>query len=275
MKRTIRSLVEAVATPEGDGVTVHRTIGGSAIQNLDPFLLLDEMVLPKDSGGAGFPEHPHRGFETVTYMLSGRMEHRDSGGNHGIIGPGDVQWMTAGRGVAHSEMPVASDDDAHGFQLWVNLPAAKKMTPPCYQEVPASDIPTVTDEGFEARLIAGELAGEKGAVRDIAVRPLYADIILTGEKATLPIPKGHTAFVYGLQGGLKIDGQSFPTRTLAILSDGDAVTIEGKTGARFLLVAGAPIGEPVARYGPFVMNSREEIIAAVNDWNKGTFLSAS
>lgn len=275
MNRTIRSLVEAVATPEGDGVTVHRTIGGRAVQNLDPFLLLDEMVLPKDARGAGFPEHPHRGFETVTYMLSGRMEHKDTAGNHGIIGPGDVQWMTAGRGIVHSEMPVASGEDAHGFQLWVNLPSSDKMKAPRYQEVPADKIPTFKGDGFEARLIAGDLLGKAGPVQEIAVKPLYADITLTGTKGTLPVPIGHTAFIYGLSGGLSIDERPFPTRTLAILSDGESVTVEGRPGARFLLIAGAPIGEPVARYGPFVMNTREEIIETIDDWNKGTFLRAS
>lgn len=272
MERFVRSLLEAVATPEGDGVTVHRTIGLRAISELDPFLLLDEMVLPKDAVGAGFPQHPHRGFETVTYMLSGRMEHKDTAGNHGIIGPGDAQWMTAGRGIVHSEMPVASGQDAHGFQLWVNLPASDKMMAPRYQEVTAGDIPTVDGEGYQARLIAGDLDGQKGPIGEIAIAPFYADVTLTGEEATLPVAPGHTAFLYGIQGGMNVAGQSVPKRTLAVLSDGNSVTIKGRAGTRFLLIAGKPIGEPVARYGPFVMNTRQEIIDTINDWNSGNFL---
>ncbi|NVJ98918.1 MAG: pirin family protein [Alphaproteobacteria bacterium] len=271
MRRKIKTLFEAVAMPEGKGVTVHRSIGRRGMMNLDPFLLLDEMVLPADADGAGFPEHPHRGFETVTYMLSGKMEHRDSSGHRGTIGPGDVQWMTAGRGIVHSEMPVATGDVAHGFQLWVNLPSAQKMIPPRYQEISASTIPTVMGAGFKAKLLAGELMGEVGPVRDIAVTPFYADITLTAGEATLPVAAGHTAFLYGLEGGLSVEGQAFPTGTLAILADGDSVVVSGRPGARFLMIAGAPIGEPVARYGPFVMNTREEIIATVDDWNEGRF----
>lgn len=275
MKRKVKTLFEALAMPEGRGVTVHRSIGRQGMSELDPFLLFDEMVLPKDSGDAGFPNHPHRGFETVTYMLSGRMEHGDAVGNKGVIGPGDAQWMTAGRGIVHSEMPVASNEDVHGFQLWVNLPNAKKMIPPRYQEVSKDDIPTVEGEGYEARLIAGTLGGTSGPVTDITAAPLYADITLTEEEAHLPIPVGHTAFIYGIQGGLSVEGQAFPTRTLAVLDDGDSVTIKGRVGARFLLIAGAPINEPVARYGPFVMTTREEIIQTIDDWNKGKFLSPS
>jgi redox-sensitive bicupin YhaK (pirin superfamily) len=274
--RKIAHLYQAVATPEGQGVTVHRTIGRPDLSVLDPFLLLDEMELPKEAKGAGFPEHPHRGFETVTYMLSGRMEHGDRVGNHGIIGPGDAQWMTAGRGIIHSEMPVASGEDARGFQLWVNLPAAKKMIPPRYQDVSKDIIPTVKGEGYEAQLVAGELLGHEGAVKEIAAKPFFADVTLTGEdEVTLPVESGHTAFLYGIKGGFVVDGQSVPTRTLAILSDGEFVKVRGKAGTRFLLVAGRPNNEPVARYGPFVMNTREEIIATIDDWNKGRFLSAS
>ncbi|MFC4346755.1 pirin family protein [Kordiimonas lipolytica] len=273
MNRKIKTLFEAVAMAEGQGVTVHRSIGRKGLMNLDPFLLLDEMELPKDARGAGFPEHPHRGFETVTYMLSGKMRHGDTSGNSGVIGPGDAQWMTAGRGIVHSEMPVASGEDVRGFQLWVNLPGAKKMIPPRYQDVSKNEIPTVSGDGYEAHLIAGDLNGHEGPVRDIAVKPFYGDITLTGEEATLPVPKGHTAFLYGIQGGLSVKGQSFPTRTLAILSDGDSVTVKGRPGARFLMIAGAPIGEPIARYGPFVMTTREEILNTLEDWGKGRFLN--
>lgn len=271
--RRIDRLYQAVATPEGQGVTVHRTIGRPDLSVLDPFLLLDEMVLPKEAKGAGFPEHPHRGFETVTYMLSGRMEHGDRVGNKGVIGPGDAQWMTAGRGIIHSEMPVASDEDVHGFQLWVNLPSEKKMIPPRYQDVTKASIPTVKGAGYKAQLVAGDLLGETGPVRDIAVKPFFADITLTEGEATLPVASGHTAFIYGIKGGLVIGEQPVPTRTLAILANGDQVTVKGKPGAQFLLVAGAPTREPVARYGPFVMNTKDEILATIDDWNKGHFLS--
>ncbi|WP_417449186.1 pirin family protein [Kordiimonas sp.] len=274
--RTIDRLYPAVATPEGQGVTVHRSIGRPDLSVLDPFLLLDEMVLPKDAKGAGFPEHPHRGFETVTYMLSGRMEHGDRVGNHGVIGPGDAQWMTAGRGIIHSEMPVASDEDVRGFQLWVNLPAAQKMIPPRYQDVSRDEIPTVKGEGFNAQLVAGSLLGEEGAVKDIAARPFFADITLTSDAdVTLPVDAGHTAFLYGIQGDIIVGGEAVPARTLAVLSDGDHVNVRGKAGTRFLMIAGKPNNEPVARYGPFVMNTREEIMATIDDWNKGRFLSAS
>ncbi|WP_262692528.1 pirin family protein [Kordiimonas aestuarii] len=274
--RKIAQLYQAVATPEGQGVTVHRSIGRPDLSVLDPFLLLDEMVLPRDARGAGFPEHPHRGFETVTYMLSGRMEHGDRVGNSGVIGPGDAQWMTAGRGIIHSEMPVASDEDVHGFQLWVNLPAAKKMIAPRYQDVSKAEIPTVVGDGFKAQLVAGSLLGQEGAVKDIAARPFFADVTLTDDgDVTLPVDDGHTAFLYGIRGGLVVAGDAVPTRTLAILSDGDHVVVRGKQGARFLMIAGAPNNEPVARYGPFVMNTREEIIATIDDWNKGRFLSAT
>ena len=279
--RKIKSLLEAIATPEGDGVTVYRSIGRRELSVLDPFLLLDEMMLPKEARGAGFPEHPHRGFETVTYMLSGRMEHGDRVGNKGIIGPGEAQWMTAGRGIIHSEMPVASDksgmleEDVRGFQLWVNLPAAKKMIPPRYQDIAKDSIPLIVGKGYEARLVAGTLEGSEGPVREIAVAPFFADITLTGETATLPVPIGHTAFLYGIKGGFTVEGKPVPTRTLAVLADGDHVTVSGHKGTRFLLVAAAPTNEPVARYGPFVMNTREEILATIDDYNKGRFLTAS
>lgn len=275
MNRKIKTLFEAQAMAEGRGVTVHRSIGRKGMTNLDPFLLLDEMVLPKTAKGAGFPEHPHRGFEAVTYILSGRMQHGDTEGNKGIIGPGDAQWLTAGRGVIHSEMPVGSEEDVHGFQLWVNLPSAQKMIAPRYQEVSANTIPTVKGNGYEARLIAGSLNGENGPITDIAVAPFYADITLTGDQASLPVPLGHTAFLYGIQGGFNVEGQAVPTRVLTVLADGDKVVIKGRPGTRFLLVAGAPISEPIARYGPFVMNTREEIISTIDDWNTGRFLKAS
>lgn len=275
-KRQILQLFAAESMPEGDGVTVHRSIGRRGMMNLDPFLLLDEMDIAADAKGAGFPEHPHRGFETVTYMLSGRMRHGDTAGNAGEIGPGDAQWMTAGRGIVHSEMPVTEGERLRGFQLWVNLPSGKKMIAPRYQDVSHEQIPTVVGTGFEASLVAGSLDGTKGPITEVAVQPFYADVTLTKSgNITLPVPRGHTAFLYGIDSEFGVEGMPVPNRTLAVLTDGESVTVTGEAGTRFLIVAGAPIGEPVARYGPFVMNTREEIMQTLDDWNEGRFLKAS
>jgi len=274
-QRQIAELFPAVSMPEGQGVTVHRSIGRRGLMNLDPFLLLDEMDIAADAKDAGFPEHPHRGFETVTYMLSGKMRHGDRVGNAGVIGPGDAQWMTAGRGIVHSEMPVSEGERLRGFQLWVNLPSAKKMIPPRYQDVSKADIPTAKGDGFEAALIAGDLAGETGPITEVAAAPFYADITLTRSgNVTLPVPTGHTAFLYGIDSEFGVAGSPVPNRTVAVLTDGDSVTVTGEKGTRFLMIAGAPFGEPVARYGPFVMNTREEIMATLDDWNSGRFLEA-
>ena len=272
--RGIKSLFPANATPEGQGVTVHRSIGSKGLNILDPFLLLDEMEIGADAKNVGFPDHPHRGFETVTYMLSGSMKHRDTVGNVGEISAGEAQWMTAGRGIVHSEMPTSYGTDIRGFQLWVNLPASDKMKAPRYQDIAFDDIPVVTGDGFEARLVAGHLNGTSGAVTEIAVQPFFADITLTQSKnVTLPVKQGHAAFIYSADHDMEIAGQSVHRRTLVVLNDGDAVSIKGTEGARFILVSGKPIGEPVARYGPFVMNTREEIMQTLDDWNKGTFIS--
>lgn len=273
--RKVIKLFAAAATPEGQGVTVHRTIGRRELDSLDPFLLLDEMVINKHEAGVGFPEHPHRGFETVTYMLSGSMQHKDTVGNVGEIGPGEAQWMTAGRGIVHSEMPTSKGVDIRGFQLWVNLPGADKMKAPRYQDVTYDEIPMIEGDGFQARLVAGSLLGADGPVQEIAVKPLFADITLTRSGTiALPTPTGHTAFVYGIDSDFGISGQPVPTRALAVLSDGDSISVTGEKGTRFLLIAGAPIGEPVARYGPFVMNTRDEIRQTIDDWNQGRFINA-
>lgn len=273
--RRIEKLYPADAVPEGQGVTVHRTIGRPGMSKLDPFLLLDEMDIKADAKGAGFPEHPHRGFETVTYMLSGSMQHRDTVGNIGEIGPGEAQWMTAGRGIIHSEMPTSHGTDIAGFQLWVNLPAKDKMKTPKYQDIAFDDIPVIKDNGFTARLVAGKLLGEEGPVREIAVKPLFADVTMT-ETGTieLPLPSDHTAFVYGITTAFEIEGEEVSPRTLAVLGKGETLRIKGPAGTRFIVVAGAPIGEPIARYGPFVMNTREEIMQTLDDWNRGKFIAA-
>ena len=274
--RSISQILPAQAVPEGKGVTVHRTIGRPTLSELDPFLLLDEMVIGSDDAGTGFPEHPHRGFETVTYMLSGNMRHKDTAGNVGEIGPGEAQWMTAGRGIIHSEMPTSNGVDIRGFQLWVNLPAADKMKPPRYQDIPHGDIPIIEGDGYTARLVTGDLLGESGPVSEIAVNPLFADItLLRGGTVIVPVPDGHTAFLYGINKAYQVGDDLAPPRALAVLEDGNAVAVTGEKGTRLLLVAAAPLGEPVARYGPFVMNTHAEIQATLDDWNSGRFIGAA
>ena len=273
--RHIKTLFPAEAVPEGKGVTVHRTIGRQGMSKLDPFLLLDEMDIKASATEAGFPEHPHRGFETVTYMLSGSMQHRDTVGNIGEIGPGEAQWMTAGSGIVHSEMPTSNGTDISGFQLWVNLPAKDKMKAPNYQDIAFDRIPVLQGEGFSARLIAGELLGAEGPVKEIAVKPLFADVTITDNRTIeLPLPRDHTAFVYGITTAFDIEGKVVEPRTLAVLDKGETLRIKGPVGTRFILVAGAPINEPIARYGPFVMNTREEIMQTLDDWNSGKFIAA-
>jgi redox-sensitive bicupin YhaK (pirin superfamily) len=278
--RSVKNLVPAIATSDGAGVKLNRTIGGPAVDNLDPFLLLDEFGSEEGADYiGGFPDHPHRGFETVTYMLNGLMRHEDSTGAGGTLGPGSVQWMTAGRGIVHSEMPQQEEGLMRGFQLWVNLPAADKMCAPRYQNIEPGDIPEVQGEGgVRIRVIAGEVDGTEGAVSGIAVAPIYLDILLPEDTAhTQPVPAGHAALCYVFEGEVSIiaaDGTAadVPHHTLAILSDGDGVTMRaGTEGGQALLIAGKPLNEPVVRYGPFVMNSREEIGQAIDDYRAGRF----
>jgi redox-sensitive bicupin YhaK (pirin superfamily) len=275
MLRSVSNLVPAIATSDGAGVKLNRSIGGPVLDHLDPFLLLDEFG--SEDGAdyiAGFPDHPHRGFETVTYMLDGRMRHEDNTGAGGTLGPGGVQWMTAGRGIVHSEMPEQEDGLMRGFQLWVNLPAANKMCAPRYQNLEPGEIPEIDGaDGSRIRVIAGEVEGVRGAVDGIAVDPIYLDVSLpaAGEHAQ-PVPAGHAAFCYVFEGEIEIAGIDVPHHTLAVLSDGDMVEMRaGKAGGRALLIAGKPIGEPVVRYGPFVMNSRDEIEQAIRDYRSGLF----
>ena len=272
--REVAKQFKAEATPEGVGVTVHRSIGTRILNTLDPFLLLDEFVIAGDAKGAGFPDHPHRGFETVTYMLSGRMEHADNAGNGGIIGPGEVQWMTAGGGVVHSEMPNSDGEEIRGMQLWVNLPAAEKMRDPRYQDISVDLIPEVDlVDGGSVRVVAGDFAGATGPATDISVQPLYLDLRLTaGGSASIPIAEGHAAFIYCLEGSLVVGEQASGVgkRSLVVLSDGDRVKVAAaEQAARAILVAAQPIGEPIVRSGPFVMNTREEISQAIKDFQLG------
>ncbi|TMI37198.1 MAG: pirin family protein, partial [Betaproteobacteria bacterium] len=219
---------------------------------------------------AGFPEHPHRGFETVTYMLAGRMRHRDNQGNTGLLGPGSVQWMTAGRGIVHSEMPEQENGLMQGFQLWVNLPAKDKMTAPRYQDIEPGRIPEVESTGARVRVIAGSYRGVRGPVQAEATAPLYLDVFLEDGEFEAAVPVEHNAFVYVYEGSLEVAGRAVTRGELAVLRGGDTVAARaGDAGARFILVAGRPLKEPVARYGPFVMNRPEEIQQAMRDFTEG------
>ena len=280
--RTVTQLITAQPTSDGAGVRLFRTIGSQALDSVDPFLLLDEFKSEQKTDYiAGFPDHPHRGFETVTYMLAGSMRHKDHKGNEGNLVAGSVQWMTAGRGIIHSEMPEQDNGLMWGFQLWVNLPAAEKMTAPRYQDIPPESVPETTlANGTNIRVIAGESAGLRGAVRGIVTAPLYLDVSIPSRTTcTLPVQPGHAALCYVFVGRGRFGvtgtnlGQLVAAQQLAVLSDGEELTVRAEEDAvRFLLLAGRPLREPIARYGPFVMNTREEIAQAFEDFRKGTFL---
>jgi redox-sensitive bicupin YhaK (pirin superfamily) len=276
--RPVVKVVEGQATSDGAGVRLKRTVGTRGLDHVDPFLLLDEFKSELGSDYlAGFPDHPHRGFETVTYMLAGAMEHRDHRGNHGLLGPGSVQWMTAGKGIIHSEMPRQQEGLMWGFQLWINLPARDKMGPPRYQDIPPERVPEVTaEDGVQVRVLAGEALGRTGPVEGIVTRPLYLDVRLpAGTRFTQPIPSGHSALAYVYEGAARFGGgERVEAGHLAVFGPGDGVEIAADGGpARLLLLAAQPLGEPVARLGPFVMNTREELAQAVHDFQTGTFLS--
>ena len=269
--RQVARLVRGMAASDGAGVKLNRVIGGPDLPQLDPFLLLDEFRSDDAADYlAGFPEHPHRGFETVTYMLAGRMRHRDSQGNTGLLGPGSVQWMTAGRGIVHSEMPEQENGLMQGFQLWVNLPAKDKMAAPRYQDIEPGRIPELQSAGARVRVIAGSYRDVSGPVQAHATAPLYLDVFLEEGEFQAAVPVEHNAFVYVYEGSLDIAGRAVTRGELAVLSHGDTVAATaGDAGARFILAAGRPLKEPVARYGPFVMNRREEIEQAMRDFTEG------
>lgn len=275
----VRTL-EGVRTSDGAGVALTRVIGSQSLDMLDPFLLLDEFRSDRpDEYIAGFPDHPHRGFETVTYLLAGRMRHQDNQGHAGIIEAGGIQWMTAGRGIVHSEMPEQVEGLLKGFQLWVNLPRASKMTEPHYREHPGEAIPKESREGpAEVRVISGKTTlGTSGPVTGVVTEPLYLDVRLSaGARFVEDIPASHNAFVFVVEGELCVVGDgrstSIDERFLAVLGDGGRVEFESVTDCHLLLVAGRPLNEPVARGGPFVMNTREEIVQAARDFQSGSFL---
>jgi len=281
--RHVEQQVQGIATRDGDGVKLTRVLTQAHQRRLDPFLMLDNFGSddPKDYGG-GFPDHPHRGFETVTYMISGHMRHKDSAGHEGLLQNGGVQWMTAGRGVVHSEMPEQEDGVMEGFQLWLNLPGRDKMCKPSYQDLQADQIPEFTShEGVKVRVIAGESQGVSGAVNRpsnlFPTNPLYLDLHF--EKETVfqqVLPAHHNAFLFVYRGAANVVGHSqerlVKLHHMAILqNEGDGVEIKAQAGTKVILIAGQPLNEPIAQYGPFVMNTREELMQAVDDFRAGLF----
>ncbi len=297
--RPVKRLIKSKPTIEGAGVHLRRAFGFGNTSDFDPFLLLDDFRndIPEDYL-AGFPWHPHRGIETITYVLAGTVEHGDSMGNHGAIAAGDVQWMTAGRGIIHQEMPKGDQlGRMHGFQLWTNLPSSKKMIAPRYQEIKAQEIPEVTDDdGTKARLVCGSFWGKRGPVEGIAADPVYVDVTVPpGKRKKLPIETSRHAFAYVFAGSGKFCNASGPLavpteglgwadtsqprevldRSLVLFDRGDEVEVQaGEDGIRFLLVSGQPLREPVAWYGPIVMNTQEELQQAFTELQQGTFLKS-
>jgi redox-sensitive bicupin YhaK (pirin superfamily) len=295
--RPVKRLIQSKPTMEGAGVHLRRAFGFGNTKEFDPFLLLDDFRndVPEDYL-AGFPWHPHRGIETITYVLAGTVEHGDSMGNHGAIAAGDVQWMTAGRGIIHQEMPKGDPTGRmHGFQLWANLPSALKMTTPRYQEVKSDEIPAITDDdGTHVRVVCGSFWGKKGPVDGIAADPIYLDVsVAPGKRKTLPVETTRHAFAYVFAGGGKFCNASGPlavpteavqwldtappveadNRSLVVFDSGDEVTVQaGEDGIRFLLVSGKPLEEPVAWYGPIVMTTQEQLQEAFTELKEGTFL---
>ena len=271
--------VRGMATSDGAGVKLTRVIGGHDLPELDPFLLLDEFGTDRaEDYIAGFPSHPHRGFETVTYMLDGRMRHKDNHGNEGLLTPGSVQWMTAGRGLVHSEMPEQESGRMRGFQLWVNLPARDKMTDPKYQEFAPENIPVATPSpGVRVKVIAGKVGEVIGPIVQPATDPVYLDISLDAGKAwEYALPEGHNAFAYVFEGaataGEGDDARALETHEMAVLGGGDLLQLRaGAQAARLIVVAGRPLREPVMRHGPFVMNTRQELMQAFVDFQEGRF----
>jgi redox-sensitive bicupin YhaK (pirin superfamily) len=280
MTRTVSRVVPGTATLEGEGVLVHRPFPSRDLAEFDPFLLIDEMgpMEVKPNAAKGFPDHPHRGFETITYMLAGRFEHRDSHGHAGKINPGDVQWMTAGAGLVHSEAPEEefrrTGGPMHGFQVWINLPKKDKMIPPRYQEVPKDQIPEATEGGVKVRVIAGESLG-KQAVIDTRIPVQYLHFTLQpGASVDQPVPNDANALAYVFEGTAIIDSKRVDTHNMAAFArNGDSVHLEAaadsKEPVEVILLSGVPINEPVARYGPFVMNTKEEIVQAFEDFQSG------
>ena len=282
--RPLSHIIEPQYALEGAGVLLRRSIAPRQSNEYDPFLLFDHFAFndPVEGPIRGFPMHPHRGIETVTYMLEGSVNHRDSLGNAGLIGAGDVQWMTSGRGILHEEMPRRSEQSGviYGFQLWVNLPAAQKMGQPRYQEVNAATIPSATKDGATVRVVAGEFNGVRGPVTEIAASPLYMDVRLApASRFRLPTPRGHTVLAYVFEGSGDFapstgSGQASAVESvkMVVFGDGDEIEVESEAGTRFMLIAGAPFNDPIVPYGPFVMNTVEEIQQTLMELRNGMFI---
>ncbi len=273
--RGVERIIQGQAVMDGAGVKINRVLTQPLQRRLDPFLMLDNFGSDEANDYiAGFPSHPHRGFETVTYMLEGRMRHRDSAGNEGLLENGGVQWMTAGRGVIHSEMPEQQEGRMEGFQLWLNLPAKDKLRAPWYRDFKAADVPAfATPMGATVKVIAGSSHGVAGAVQRDDTEPLYLDVTLpAGATFSQRLPAGHNAFLYPYRGNVTTGGRTVATRSMAIFAnDGatDGVVVEAAEASRFILIAGRPLNEPIAQYGPFVMNTQQEIHQAVEDFRAG------
>ncbi|MEQ1525711.1 MAG: pirin family protein [Gallionella sp.] len=273
--RSVEHLIAGVATSDGAGVKLTRVLTGKLQQRLNPFLMLDAFGSDNpDDYIAGFPDHPHRGFETITYMLAGRMRHRDSAGHEGLLGDGGVQWMTAGRGVIHSEIPEQKDGVMEGFQLWLNLPAKRKMIEPWYRDINSAEIPEyLTASGVKVRVIAGSSNGVSGAVTRETTEPVYLDVHLpAGTEFSTEIPHTHNAFIYVYRGAVKVGETVVPIKRMGILHnapEADGITLTATEEARIILVAGKPLNEPIVQYGPFVMNTQAEIEQALSDFRGG------
>ena len=278
--RQVENLVQGVATSDGAGVRLTRVLTQQLQRRLDPYLMLDAFrnENPDDYIG-GFPDHPHRGFETVTYMIAGRMRHHDSAGNHGLLEPGGAQWMTAGSGLIHSELPEQSEGLMEGFQLWLNLPAKNKMSAPFYQDIAPDAIPEYTTaDGIRVRVIAGASAGVDGAIQRPDTEPLFLDVHLpAGSHFEQIIAAGHNAFTYTYRGSVEIEGTVVPDRNMAILSNNGApaLAVRATEAARMLIIAGQPLRQPIVQYGPFVMNTNEEIRQTLEDYQSGMFEAAT
>ena len=275
--RTVDRVVRGIATSDGAGVKLTRVLTQNLQRRLDPFLMLDAFGTDnKDDYIGGFPDHPHRGFETITYMLAGRMRHRDSAGNEGLLENGGAQWMVAGSGVVHSELPEQEDGRMEGFQLWLNLPAADKMATPWYRDMPATAIPTVElPTGGTVRVLAGASHGVAGAVTRPVTEPLYLDVHLpAGQSFSQAVPAGHNAVIYGDRGAVKVGAAVGEAQRMGVLDNAggsDGVVVTAGEDARFLLIAGQPLNEPIAQYGPFVMNTQEQIYQTLADFRDGRF----
>ena len=272
----VKKIVKAIQTSDGAGVKLKRSLGVPELDFIDPFLMFDEFGSKnKDDYIAGFPAHPHRGIETVTYMLAGRFKHEDSTGSKDEMGPGSVQWMTAAGGIIHSEMPIMKEGKLHGFQLWVNMPAKLKMSRPSYQKIKPKEIPEFNDKEKKIKIIAGRYKGKIGPAKGF-VDPIYLDIELEKEKIfDYTIPSSHNIFIYLVYGEIKIGSKihdKLQNSTLISLTNGNRLKISSVKKSQFLIIAGKPIGEPIARGGPFVMNTKQEILKAVEDYHSGNFV---